>query len=63
MPQGDGVRVDQIVWDQGSEEEVASAGVATPATFPPKTLEPNQAHGAPNHTALHPVLPPRPGET
>lgn len=55
MSQGDGIKVKQIVWDRGLEEETESAGVTTSATFPPRTLESNQAHGAPNNTAPLPV--------
>lgn len=52
MSQGDGIKVKQIVWDRGLEEEPESAGVTTSATFPPRTLESNQAHGAPNTAPL-----------
>lgn len=37
-------------------------GVSTPAAFPPRTLDPNQDHGAPTTQPL-PFLPPRNGET
>lgn len=59
MPQGAGFEVEQIVRNQeGLRRKWDQQGVSTSATFPPRTLEPNQAHGSPNNTV--PPFPPPP---
>lgn len=51
MSQGDSVKVEKIVWDQGLEEEMESAGSEHTSHLSSKNLEPNQTHGPPNKTA------------